>query len=88
MQPKEAEKIFKALANRRRLAIVKALSSKGRLRVSDIAEEINLSYKATSKHLQILKQVGFAEDEQIGLEQYYSLTAPQHSTLKHALSVL
>lgn len=85
MDIKEAEKIYKALANRRRLAILKLLSDGGRLRVSDIAQGIKLSFKATSKHLQVLKAVGFVESEQVSLEQYYALTSPLHPTLKHAL---
>ena len=88
MHAKEAEKIYKALANRRRLAIIKLLSIKGKLRVSDIAEEIDLSFKATSKHLQILKSAGFIESEQVILEQYYSLISPVHPSIKHALSIL
>ncbi len=50
---RELEKQLKALANRRRLAILKYLKSKREASVGDIAEEINLSFKSTSKHLAV-----------------------------------
>ncbi len=84
----EGERVYKALANRRRLAIVKLLHANGKMRVSDIAQAIKISFKATSKHLQVLKAVGFVESEQVSLEQWYSLTSPLHPTLKHTLSSL
>ena len=51
---KELEKVLKALANRRRLAIVTVLKRSSHMPVGDIAEKIKLSFKATSKHLSIL----------------------------------
>ena len=46
--------IFKALANINRLKIIELLASRGPMIVSDIAEEIDISPKGTSKHLIIL----------------------------------
>ena len=54
---KEAEKILKALANARRLAIVKYLRKEKEATVGDIAEAIKLSFKATSKHLDLVLRV-------------------------------
>ena len=65
---KELQKILKALANRRRLAILKFLKSNRTVNVSQIAEEINLSFKSTSRHLAILLARDILEKEQIGLE--------------------
>ena len=52
------EKVFKALANRRRLSIIKFLSQRGVANVSEIADHIGISIKATSKHLIKMSSVG------------------------------
>lgn len=73
MDYQQIEKIYKALANRRRLAILAHINSTGQANVGDIANEINLSIKATSKHLQVLKNAGMVHSKQISLEQHYSI---------------
>jgi len=73
MKEKEMEKVLKALANERRLLILKILKLKKKRPVGNIAEEIKLSFKATSKHLSILYAKGLVEREQIKLQMYYSL---------------
>jgi len=73
---KQLEKIFKGLANRRRLAIIKLLSGKKEMAVADIAERINLSFTATSKHLGILRQLDILDRRQESLTVYYRLADP------------
>ncbi|MBI2633553.1 MAG: helix-turn-helix transcriptional regulator [Parcubacteria group bacterium] len=73
MTSKELEKILKGLANKRRLAIIRLLAKNNSLCVSTVASSIKLSFKATSKHLLILKQLDIVENSQRGLEVYYSL---------------
>jgi len=46
--------IFKALSNINRVRIIKILSDRDRMSVSEIADELDISPKATSKHLIIL----------------------------------
>ena len=43
--------IFKVLGNINRLKIIKLLSGGSRLSVSEIASQLKISHKATSKHL-------------------------------------
>ena len=69
---KELERIYKGIANRRRIAIIRILKA-GRATVSDIAAAIKLSHKSTSRHLQVLSAAGFVSSEQTGLFVYYSL---------------
>ncbi len=88
MNDKDLEKIFKALANRRRIAIIKYLKNRNGASVGSIAGAIKLSFKATSKHLNILATAGFLEKEQKGLLMFYTLSADQPGYLKHLLSVL
>ena len=51
---KELEWILKALANRRRLGILRVLKQNREATVGDIAAEIRLSFRSTSKHLGVL----------------------------------
>ncbi len=46
--------IFKALANINRLKIIRLLANARPMTVTDIAEEIEISLKGTSKHLILL----------------------------------
>lgn len=70
---KEHERILKALANRRRLAIVALLKKRREATVSDVAEQIKLSFTSTSKHLNILSRADVLDKRQLGLEVYYHL---------------
>lgn len=72
---KQFEKILKALANKRRLAIVRYLKINPNQPVGDIAQQIKLSFKATSKHLAILSAADIVEAEKRSLQIFYSLSA-------------
>ena len=67
------ERIFKALANRRRLAIVKLLKIRKRLPVGDIAHYLKVTLPTTSKHLSILAGADMLEYEKESLVVYYRL---------------
>ena len=71
---KETEKILKALANRRRLAIVKFLNNRNEATVGEISSNIKLSFRATSKHLSILFNVNILDKEQRSIQMYYQLS--------------
>lgn len=85
---KETEKILKALANRRRLAILKYLKKSQQAPVGDIAKEIKLSFKSTSRHLAVLRSVDIVKREQVNLSAYYSLVSPPLSTVKFILNTI
>jgi len=85
---KDIEKQMKALANARRLSIIKYLKKTREASVGDIAEEIKLSFKATSKHLGILYAAGVLEKDQRSLAIYYSLAKVQRPVTKQVLAVL
>ncbi len=88
MKEKELEKIFKSLANRRRLAILTFLKQKKRANVGEIAKEIKLSFKSTSRHLSILSSSGILDKEQGGLYWFYSFSTEQSEILKKILNVI
>lgn len=85
---KELEKILKALANRRRLAILKYLKTKKEAPVAEIAHEIKLSFKATSKHLGVLSVVDVVDKEQRSLQMFYRLADNQKLSAKRILDLL
>jgi len=85
---KEIEKQMKALANGRRLAILKYLKKEKGANVGDIAEQIKLSFKATSKHLGILYAVGILEKDQRELSIYYRTARAPHLVAKQILHIL
>jgi DNA-binding transcriptional ArsR family regulator len=71
---KNIEKILKSLGNRRRLAIIKYLLRAKEDNVANIAESINLSFKATSKHLSVLRQLDIIDSRQQSLNVFYRLS--------------
>jgi DNA-binding transcriptional ArsR family regulator len=85
---KDLEKILKALANRRRLAIVKYLKENKEASVGDIAEAIHLSFKSTSKHLVILTAMDIVDKEQKSLKVFYRLSAFQKPVVQRILPMI
>ena len=73
MKEKEMERVLKALANRRRLAMVSFLKKKKEASVGDVAEALRLSVKATSKHLNLMRSADILDREQRSLQMYYSI---------------
>jgi len=88
MNEKELEKVLKALANRRRVAILKYLKQVGRASVGDIAEHIKLSFKATSRHLSVLFVVNIIEKEQISSNIFYFIPKANHPMVSRLLSLI
>ncbi|MEK7613800.1 MAG: metalloregulator ArsR/SmtB family transcription factor [Patescibacteria group bacterium] len=75
---RELEKVYKAVANRRRIAILRYLKS-GSATVGEVAKAIKLSLKSTSHHLQLLSSTGFVVSEQHGLYMHYTLNLKSDS---------
>jgi len=85
---RELEKILKALASRRRLAILKYLKEEREASVGEISGEIKVSFKATSKHLAILTAADIVERDQRGLQMFYRIAANPKSVIRVVLSLL
>ena len=65
--------IFKALANINRLKIIKLLADRGTpMTVADIAAEIDISFKGTSKHLILLHNLDVLANRGRDGHVYYS----------------
>lgn len=85
---KEYEKTLKALANRRRLQIIKYLKDKKQATVTVIAEHIKLSFKSTSKHLAVLFNAEIVDKEQKSLSMFYSIAEPLPKIAKHVFDII
>ncbi len=85
---KDIEKQMKALANARRLSILKYLKKRKEATVGSISAEIRLSFKSTSRHLGVLYAADILEKEQRSLEIYYRLAKHLHPATKHVITIL
>ncbi len=88
MNLKDLEKIHKALANRRRLAILQYLKKRPGATVGNIAGFISLSFKSTSKHIGVLSAAGLVERDQVDLSMHYRLASQLPATAKTAIDSL
>ena len=88
MKEVELEKIFKALANGRRLAILKYIKKSCTATVGEVARGIKLSFKATSKHLLILSNVGILDKQQVSLAMIYTISKHQHPIVSKLIHML
>jgi len=77
--------IFKALSNINRLGIIKILSRYEKLPVSEIAAELDISLKATSKHLVILQNLDVLNRKGKDNRVYYWINSEMPADLKKAL---
>ncbi|MDO8624010.1 MAG: metalloregulator ArsR/SmtB family transcription factor [bacterium] len=84
---KEVERVLKALANRRRLAIIWFLKEAKEASVGEIAEEIKLSFRATSRHLNVLSGAGILDREQRSLQIFYFLVSNLHPAVRTILTI-
>lgn len=82
------ERSLKALANKRRLAIVRFIKKKKEAAVGEIANEIKLSLKATSKHLGILSGADILDREQKSLQGFYRLSGNLSELQRRVISLL
>ena len=85
---KQYEKELKVLANQRRLEIIKFLKIKKEATVGAIANNIKLSFKATSKHLGIMYSIDILEKEQRSTSCFYKISQKPPKITKTILSVL
>ena len=74
MNERRLERYLKALANRRRLAILSYLKRDPAANVGGVAHEIGLSFRATSRHLLLLERVGILDKTQRNKEVFYRVS--------------
>jgi DNA-binding transcriptional ArsR family regulator len=79
--------ILKALSDRSRMRIVKALLARDHS-VNELAEELTLSQYNVSKHLRVLKQAGIVDMHPEGTRREYCVVKAFHERLKKEGPVL
>lgn len=65
--------VFRVLANINRLKIIKLLADGRKMSVTDITEDLGISFKATSNHLALLKNLDILEAQGSLGHVFYSL---------------
>ncbi|MFA4936869.1 MAG: metalloregulator ArsR/SmtB family transcription factor [Patescibacteria group bacterium] len=75
---KNEERVLKAIANKRRLSILRHLANKHQETVGALAALNKISMASTSRHLSILAGADLVDREQKGLEMYYQLSSRGH----------
>jgi DNA-binding transcriptional ArsR family regulator len=88
MEITQVEKILKALANRRRLKILKYLKGGKKASVTELSDHLKITLKATSKHLTVLKGVDLVESEQVSLAIFYCLSSSLPKIVADILSFI
>jgi len=86
MNNKKLVKVFKAMGNERRFAILKHLAQKKELTVGKIAELINLSFKSVSRHLAVLFAADLIECRQSNTNRFYFLNPNLPNEIRRFIS--
>ncbi len=82
------ERVLKALANQRRLEIVRILKKRRQATVGEIAEAIDLSFRATSKHLGVLRSAEILDKKQQSLQMWYFLSDSPGEVAKSVIHLI
>ena len=85
---KSLEKILKVFANHRRLLILTLLVKNKEMNVANIAGNLKLSFKSTSKHLSQLLSLDIVGKDQRGLFMYYNISKKHLPLVKFILSYI
>ena len=88
MNDNELERLLKALANKRRVSIIRILVAKGEMTVGALAEHIKLSFKSTSRHLSVLISAGILDREQRSLSVFYKIAPDMSKISRNLISLL
>lgn len=82
------ERVLKALANKRRLAILHHLVKNRSATVGELAALNRIAMGSTSRHLSILKGVDLVDQEQKSVEIYYRLTVDGERLIQKLTTIL
>ncbi|MDP3066093.1 MAG: metalloregulator ArsR/SmtB family transcription factor [Methanobacteriaceae archaeon] len=79
--------VFRVLANINRLKIIKMLTDGKKMNVGDIAEDLKISFKATSNHLAILKNLDILEAQGVDGHVFYSINPQMSKDFQKAIEI-
>jgi len=87
VKKRSLEKILKALANRRRLAILGQLKLRA-MKVGDVAKALHLAFKTTSRNLVTLERAGVVDKTQKRREVHYRISSTPKRFIKEIINEL
>lgn len=87
VEVKKLNRLLKSLANERRIKILSILLQEGETTVGDLSQKINLSFKSTSKHLNLLEKVGLLDRRTGGSYAFYAIDKERRNLIKFILSL-
>lgn len=82
------EKELKILAEKNRLGILSFLKKKKSAPVGQIADNLSISFKATSKHLLILVKSGILKSQRDGIFIIYYISSDLSPVAREVISLL
>lgn len=80
--------VFRVLANINRLKIIKMLYGERRMNVTEIADELKISFKATSNHLAMLRNLGVLEAQGTAGHVFYCLNPDLPGDFRAAVKLM
>ncbi|MFY9461830.1 MAG: metalloregulator ArsR/SmtB family transcription factor [Candidatus Sungiibacteriota bacterium] len=80
--------VFRVLANINRLKIIEMLKGGRAMSVSDIAERLDISLKATSNHLAMLKNLDVLESRGTAGHVFYSINSGMPKDFRKAIELI
>ena len=80
--------IFRALANINRLKIIRMLSGSRKMNVSEIAVALEISIKATSNHLAILKNLSVLSPQGVEGHVFYSINSQMPKDFRKTVNLM
>jgi ArsR family transcriptional regulator len=80
-----SEEIFRALADRTRLRIIKLLLHGSNACVSELMDALQLPQYSISRHLSILRHAGIVAERREGIWKYYYLTLRSSGFTSHVM---
>ena len=81
----EAARLFHALADETRLAILRQLREKGEVCACEFLTCCDLAQPTVSHHLRVLREAGLVKAERRGIWVYYTLNGDKLSVLQEQL---
>lgn len=80
--------VFRILANINRLKIIQMLSAGRQMNVGEIAESLKISFKATSNHLALLKNLDVLEAQGTAGHVFYSFNSQMPDDFSKILNLI
>ena len=80
--------VFRTLANVNRLKTIKLLADGRKMSVTDIAEDLGISFKATSNHLAMLKNLDVLESQGVAGHVFYSINSQMPKDFQKVVNLM